>query len=143
MRFWERKPPEPKYPVLISADRDSVCMGDDCESHDCSSSWERTAEVSRLLEWLVSYVPRMRDSVWAVCSDRGVLGYLVTDADGNTATELKGPDRLLTETGVQAVQCRYYHTRSFSRTDGETGKQIEKHAGCKTLMEKVKKELEG
>ena len=143
MGFWKRKPPEPKYPVLISVDRDSVCMGDDCESHVRSSSWEGTAEISQLLEWLIGYVPRMHDSVWAVCSDRGVLGYLVTDADGNTATEVKGPDRLLVATGVQSVRCRYYHTRSFSRIDGETGEQTEKHVGCNTLLEKVKRELEG
>lgn len=143
MVFWKRKPLEPKYPLLIFVDRDSVCMGDDCESHVCPSSWEGTAEVSQLLEWLIGYVPKMHDSVWAVCSDRGVLGYLVTDADGNTAIEVKGPNRLLAAAGVQSVRCRYYHTRSFSRTDRETGEQIEKHAGCNTLLEKVKRELEG
>ena len=129
--------------LVLTLDRDSVSMGDDCESHRSFASLELTADVSRLLDWLIGYVPTTRNSVWAVCSVQGILGYIVTDSDGNTTTELRVPNQLLTEMHVQSVQCRYYYAGRFSWINGETGERVEKHGACKTLLEKVKKELEG
>ena len=105
VQFHLDKPPK----WVLTVDRDSVSMGDDCVEHRSFASLELTADVSRLLDWLVGYVPKMRNSAWTVWSEQEILGCIVTDADGNTTTELRVPNQLLTEMHIESVQCHYRH----------------------------------
>lgn len=128
--------------ISIEVDRDSVCMGDDCFSHRTNLTLPESTNLLQLLKRLADYVPTMKNVIWAVRSDVGMCGYIITDADSNAAFELCGANMLVTEMNISEVMCKYYYPSVFSYTNGKDGKQIEKHPECRTFLEKVKKDNE-
>ena len=122
----------------ITIDRDSVCMGDDCVSHDEEITVDENMKLADLLYYLACYVPAMKDVVWAVCSDRGLCGYIITDGEANASIEVYG-ENITYSTKLKNVKCRYYHQNSFSWTDGKTGERVNKYTECSSLLEKEKK----
>ena len=121
-------------------DRDSVCMGDDCVSHEIIMNFPENARLSQLMQELIDYVPSMSDVVWAVQSDAGMCGYIITDRNTNASFELCGTDRLISEMQIRKVFCKYYYPSLFSYIEGGTGREIEKYSECSTFLEKVKKD---
>ncbi|MBK1810238.1 hypothetical protein JHL18_06255 [Clostridium sp. YIM B02505] len=133
--------------ILVNLDRDSVCMGDDCQSHKIRRSFEDKMSVEDFLHELSCYVPSMSNVVWAIlCSStiNTVLGYIITNKDCMPTIESefeKHSLKQLFEAKIDIdVYCRYYHQSSFSWIDGATNRSIEKHSEYKTLLEKVKAE---
>lgn len=131
--------------MIIDLDRESVCMGDDCTSHNTSRNFKQTMLISDFLQELSNYVPSMTNVVWAVISPSSinrVIGYITTNEEGKPTIEVNGSNEYLKdifqkEVGIE-VFCRYYHHGRFSWIDGKTKQHIEKYSECKTLLEKVK-----
>lgn len=133
----------------VEYDRDSVCMGDDCMSHKTEKNHSGEMSVFSLLMDCAHYVPNMHNSIWAVVSSNTenlVIGYILTDENGNHTVETEQPDSTLEELFGTAnknsgVFCRYFHMGRFTWCDGETDSIVEEYPECKTLYEKVKKKL--
>lgn len=126
----------------IQVDRDSVCMGDDCDSHEVIMNFPENAKLSQLMQKLIDYVPSMSNVVWAVRSDVGMCGYIMTDRNRNASFELCGTNHLISEMKIRKIFCKYYYPSIFSYIEGETGRQIEKYSECSTFLERVKKDNE-
>jgi hypothetical protein len=129
--------------MIIDFDRDSVCMADDAfVPHNEARVLVDTMLASDLLKDSVTYVPKMRNVVWAILSpnnSKKVIGYVITDNQGNAKVESNVGDATLKDLFNKDLQyvsiiCKYYHQSSFSWQDG--GK--EKYRDCKNLLEKVK-----
>lgn len=63
--------------ISIQVNRDSVCMGDDCNSHEANIVLPENMLLSELLQRLAGYVPSMKNVIWAVQSDE--LRYAVSN----------------------------------------------------------------
>ncbi len=127
---------------MIQVNRDSVCMADDCNSHEENMILPENTRLSELLQRLARYVPSMENVIWAVRSDAGMCGYIITDSDASASFELCGMDIPVKEMNINKIMCRYYYPSIFSWTDGQTGNRIEKYPECSTFLEKVKKDNE-
>ena len=128
--------------ICIRVNPDSVCMGDDCDSHEEKLYLSADMRLSELMRRLAGYVPPMKNVIWAVRSEAGICGYIITDSDANASFELCGTDRTVEEMRIREIMCKYYHSFSFSWIDGKTGNEVEKYSECRTLLEKVKKDNE-
>lgn len=134
--------------MTVEFDRSSVCMGDDCMPHIEKRELADTELASDLLYCLSKYVPSMYNVVWTVYSPNvtdKIIGYIITDNQGKSEVELNIRNATLNELFTInldniTVFCKYYHQGSFSWIEGKTGKYIEKHSECSTLLEKVKSE---
>lgn len=126
----------------VQVNRDSVCMGDDCVSHKIIMNFPENARLSQLMQELIDYVPSMSDVIWAVRSDVGMCGYIITDRNANASFELCGTDCLISEMKIRKIFCKYYYPSIFSYIEGGTGRKIEKYSECSTFLEKVKKDNE-
>lgn len=133
---------ETKNNSSIQVNRDSVCMGDDCNSHEVNMALPENMLLSGLLQRLAGYVPSMKNVIWAVQSDAGMCGYIITDSDAAASFELCGTDMPVKEMHISRIMCRYYYPSIFSWTDGQTGNRVEKYPECRTFFEKVKKDNE-
>lgn len=124
----------------IQVDRDSVCMGDDCEDHREKMKITEDMKVLDLLKKLSIYVPSMSDVIWAIQSNRGICGYIMTDYLYVSSFELAQKNNLIQDMNISEIYCRYYYPSIFDYIDGKTGNKIEKYVECKTFLEKVKKD---
>jgi hypothetical protein len=131
--------------MAIELDRDSVCMGDDCQPHKLNRTFDEIMTIFDFLLEISDYVPSMHNVVWVVVSLNSinkVIGYIVTDEEGKATVELNSSNVRLKDILENKVDikvfCRYYHQSSFSWIDGNTKQPIEKYSECKTLLEKVK-----
>lgn len=143
--LWEyvqsiRRKRKPKINMSIQVNRDSVCMGDDCDSHETRMVLPKSMKLSQLLQQLADYVPSMKNVIWAIRADARICGYIITDSDAYASFELCGPDRLVEEMNISSIMCKYYYPSIFFWMDGKTGTQIEKYPECKTFFEKVQKD---
>ncbi|MCM1090644.1 MAG: hypothetical protein NC092_02965 [Butyrivibrio sp.] len=82
----------PPPQAAIQVDRDSICMGDDCLSHEVIMTLSEDTHLSELMQMLADYVPTMKNVIWAIRSDIAVCGYIITDSDANASFELCGAD---------------------------------------------------
>ncbi len=98
--------------------------------------------LSELMQRLADYVPPMKNVIWAIRSNVGICGYIITDSDANASFELYGMDMPVEEMQIREVMCKYYYPSIFSWIDGQTGNRIEKYSECRTFLEKVKKDNE-
>ncbi|BCJ95497.1 hypothetical protein acsn021_30660 [Anaerocolumna cellulosilytica] len=117
-------------------------MGDDCFSHAEEKEYDKSVTIAYVLEEITHYVPSMYNVVWTISSPDDLVGFIITDNQGNAEIELNIQNKEIvklfsSETGVE-LHCRYYHQSSFSWTDGKTGEYIEKYKECGTLIDKVK-----
>lgn len=130
----------PASTISIQVNRDSVCMGDDCNSHEVDMVLPENMLLSELLQRLASYVPSMKNVIWAVRSDAGMCGYIITDSHAIASFELCSVDMPVKEINISRIMCRYYYPSIFSWIDGQTGNRVEKYPECRTFLEKVKKD---
>lgn len=125
--------------IKLTIDRDSVCMGDDCNSHRKDILVDGRMKFSGLLEQLAAFVPSMGDgALWSVRSDDEPIGYIMGGGRG-AKTELAGEDLEVRALRSRKIDCTHYYNSRFSWTDGKSGKHVELFPECSTLLEKVKK----
>lgn len=129
--------------ITVEVERDSVCMGDDCQSHKKSIKIKRNTKISEFLAILQEYVPAMKNVIWAIRSSDGIQGYIITDSNIQSKIEVYGSDALVVKRlSKKEIICKYYYPAKFSWIDGTTGNHIEQYAECDTFLQKVKKDNE-
>lgn len=138
--FFQRTKQNVQGNIKICADRDSICMGDDCFSHETDMILPEDILLSQLIQQLADYVPSMTNVIWAIRSDIGVCGYIITDSAADVSFELCFADLPIKEMNIDKVMCKLYHPSYFYRSDKQTGERIEKYPECGTFLEKVKKD---
>ncbi len=128
-------------PYTIEAERESVCMGDDCNApHYVHLEYDPNQLLSEwMLNTVLGYVPIMRGCVWAVFSgNRGnkkLLGYLVGDKETDKYTvELVRDDEYMGLLNIKEIFCDYYYPSYFTS---------EKYLKLPTLLERVRLSVEG
>lgn len=127
---------------IIQIDRDSVCMGDDCMPHCKEITINRETSIRELLAILADYVPTMENVIWAVQSNKGLCGYIITDQEAKAAFEVYGEDTNVGRREIKNVMCKYYYPSKFFYIDGNSGERVEKYPECATFLEKVRRENE-
>lgn len=119
--------------------RDSVCMGDDCNSHVEMRGFDEEMKLSVLLQKIADhYLPFMKKVIWAVRIEDKVCGYIVTDEE-TSSVELAENDMTVKELEADKIYCVYYYERSFYRFNRITGESVEQFEDCKSFLEKVKR----
>ena len=112
--IYEKEHPPVKKMVKIDAERDSVCMQDDCLAPHCKSlECEEDLLLSRFMYELLDYVPSAGDNtVWdiyanATCSDHRNATKLATIylRNGSFNYELHVQDRPLKDMLLHKVYC--------------------------------------
>ena len=75
--------------IIIHAERDSVCMGDDVAApNEKDFLFVTNKPIDSLMQTLSGYVPAMKNVVWAVSSDQQTIGYLFSDETARYQYEL-------------------------------------------------------
>lgn len=114
----------------INAERESVCMGDDCNAPNAKELEYSTNELlSDFLDSVAGYVPSMKNVVWSVVCKGRTIAYLIFDVNACCKYELTIPDMRVSELDEKNIYCRYYYKGKPS---------LEKYPQCETLLEKVK-----
>ncbi len=127
--------------MTITVNRDSVCMGDDVESHLKNMDFDGKMLLSELLLILYKeYLPGIVNYVWTVSSGKDIIGF-ITDEGGKLSRELVIPDVPLSDSGIESITFRHYYVSSFRWIDGRTRESVEIYPECATLFQKVKKQL--
>lgn len=100
---------------MITATRDSVCMGDDCfapnqKALDCDQNL-------RLSDWLMTavteYLPTIHKAVWVIYSHKQIIGYLYCDDGGNYSAEPIYEDLPMNALHITEIYCRIFHKSDF------------------------------
>lgn len=126
----------------IKIDRDSICMGDDCESHEELLTINEEMTMISLFEYLAEYVPTMYNVIWAIRFDNEICGYIINDEKGHSTFEIDYKDQKVIHMKFSEIMCKHYYPSSFSWIDGKTGKRIHKYNENLTFFQKVKKDNE-
>lgn len=121
----------------IYAERDSVCMGDDCNAPNAKYLDYATDELlSEFMDAVAGYVPSMKDVVWSVvCKDK-TIAYLIFDEDAGYEYELAVSDIRVSELAEKKIYCRYYYNGKLF--DYRIKPPVDRYPECRTLLEKVK-----
>lgn len=121
----------------IYAERDSVCMGDDCNAPNAKYLDYATDELlSEFMDAVAGYVPSMKDVVWSVvCKDK-TIAYLIFDEDAGYEYELAVSDIRVSELAEKKIYCRYYYNGKLF--DYRIKPPVDMYPECRTLLEKVK-----
>lgn len=121
----------------IYAERDSVCMGDDCNApNEKYLDYAADELLSEFLTSVAQYVPSMRDVVWSIVCRGETIAYLVFDEDCGCEYELAVSDMRVAELAEKKIYCRYYYRRKLF--DYRSKPPAEMYPECRTLLEKVK-----
>lgn len=123
---------------LITINRDSICMGDDCESHKKDLIVDEEMTMISLFEYLTEYVPTMYNVIWAIRLDNKICGYIINDENGHSTFEIDNKDQRVIHRDFNDIMCKYYYPSSFSWIDGKTGERIHKYNENLSFFEKVK-----
>ena len=113
--------------VRILFDRDSVCMGDDVDSHQKEMVINSNIPLSEFITILIKSVPSMHNCVWSVTSNTGVIGYIITDENGHSTVDVSGEDKSVGSCNIERVFCTHYYDNYFTKTDRSTGEKIDKY----------------
>ena len=121
----------------ISVDRESVCMGDDCNApNEKVLDLSEEDKLTDVFRKVAEYLPQMSDVIWAVDSGRKVLGYIIMDKDRTIHYEICQPDGIFSDMKINALHCSYFFPNRFiCNVDGEIK---EKYPEQKTFLDKVR-----
>ncbi|MDO4945191.1 MAG: hypothetical protein Q4E74_08355 [Ruminococcus sp.] len=103
--------------MKIKLQRESVCMGDDCNApNEKIVQLDDNTTVSEFLGYCaVNYVPKIHNSVWVISDidfrKKYVIGYIVTDAQGNISVFSSNEDKSVSVVISDGVFCRYYYPK--------------------------------
>lgn len=114
------------HKYTISVNRDSVSMGDDMCSHTKELNLDENLMLSTLLSQLSNYVPAMNRVIWAIKSNTGTLGYLISDDHANITIKLSIHDMELKNSGIQRIYCKYYYPDLFGGESLDSSSFLEK-----------------
>lgn len=121
----------------IYVERDSVCMGDDCNAPNAKELYY--GDHDRLSDFMIevaNYVPAMRNVVWSVACADEIIAYLIFDDDSGCKYELEIQDIKVSELVEQKIYCAYYYESKFY--DYRTKPPADLYPQCKTLLDKVR-----
>ena len=98
--------------MMIHAERDSVCMGDDVMApNPMDARFEEDAMISELVDWLACYVPAMKNFEWEILCNNKMIGKLASGEDGTYKSELMIRDTTILELPANEVFCRIKRKR--------------------------------
>lgn len=96
-----------EFRYTVHAERESVCMGDDCKAPNAAELPYKPDEL--LSEWLDNtvskYVPAMRNTVWTVQDGAKILGYLIFDENREHTCEIAVSDKPISELQIKSLYC--------------------------------------
>ena len=124
----------------VWVDRDSVCMGDDVQSHKALLDYGEDTMLSDIFGEIARRVPGMPNAIWAVDSGFKPLGYILMNQDRQVIKlELCQPDMVFAEMDIRGLYCSYYErSRFIERRDGAVR---EIYPECESLLAKVKRSM--
>ena len=122
----------------IRLERESVCMGDDCNAPNAKDlEYAANELLSEFMDSVAGYVPSMENVVWSVVTSQGkVIAYLIFDENEDYQYELAIPDVRVSELALKKLYCRYYYKGKLF--DYSTEPPTELYPECKSLLDKVK-----
>lgn len=134
---WNKKNSGTSKTNKVKVDRESVCMGDDCNApHEVTLLVPDNIPLSIVFDRITEYLPKMSNVVWAIDSGRKVVGYILTDNEGTSRYEIYEQKSNIGNMGIEMLHCSYFHSNSFTNMGN---KMVEEYLGCGTLIEKVKR----
>lgn len=103
--FFKKEEPDMKY---FHAERQSVCMGDDCNAPNAAElAYDKDMMLSEFMSVIMKYVPAMRNCRWIVFFDRDKVAVLTGGSDRNYTYELLVSDRKVEEFAGKKIFCKY------------------------------------
>lgn len=121
----------------IYVERDSVCLGDDCNAPNAKNlDYEDDERLSDFIDAVAKYVPTMREVVWSVSCKDETIAYLIFDENANYKYELSIQDVKVSDLVEKKLYCRYYYERKL--LDFHTNPPTDLYPEYTTLFEKVK-----
>ena len=79
LRKKKKETDQPTSGILIHAERDSVCMGDDVMAPNAQDIRLREdTRVSELMKWVAGYVPAMKNYEWDIWCTNKMIGKLIS-----------------------------------------------------------------
>lgn len=88
-------------------------MGDDCTAPNAARLTYRDDErISQFLSTVSSYVPCMKNTVWAVYCLHEMIAYIEFDEVGGTSFTVCGDNKYVKDLAGGKIFCRYYTSRS-------------------------------
>ncbi len=96
----------------IYAERDSVCMSDDCHAPNAEELDYRDGDrLSDFMDAVAKYVPAMKNVVWGVACAGEMIAYLYFDEASSYEYELQVKDIKVSELLEKKIHCTYYCER--------------------------------
>lgn len=130
-----------KDQYTIHIERESVCMGDDCNApNPAELPYSADEMLSEWLNTVAEYVPTIYNTVWTVQDGRNILGYLIFDEKGRHTCETAVSDIPVTKLKSKHLFCRYFYQNRFLQCD-KNGNTDEKPLNSITLLEQLKQYL--
>lgn len=95
------------YRYLIHMERQSVCMGDDCNAPNAQDiSYRYNETLSSFMLKVMDYVPAMKNVRWILYCGTLYLGYLFSDESGKYQYHIE-EDILLSSLPKKEIFCKY------------------------------------
>ncbi|MGN1458568.1 MAG: hypothetical protein ACI4XP_11575 [Acutalibacteraceae bacterium] len=99
----------------IHAERDSVCMGDDCNAPNARDlKYSKNELLSEFMNSVAKYVPAMKNIVWNVLCKGQTIAYLMFDENAEYKCELTIPDMKVSELAEKKIYCYHYYKHQLS-----------------------------
>ena len=97
---------QPASGLLIHAERDSICMGDDVMAPNAQDiRLKEDTRVSELMKWIAGYVPAMRNYEWDIWCTNKMIGKLISGEDCKYKSELLIKDITISELPDKKIFC--------------------------------------
>ena len=98
--------------IMIHAERDSVCMGDDVTApNPMDARFEADVPISGLMSWLTGYLPAMKNIEWEILCNNEMIGKIASGEDFAYKSELIIRDTAISELPATEVFCHIKRKR--------------------------------
>lgn len=93
---------------FIYAERDSVCMGDDCTAPNPGNlAYQDDMMLSEFIPVIMKYLPAMTNCRWIIYFGEDKTAVLVAGSDKKYSCELLTADRKIKELADREIFCKY------------------------------------